>query len=182
MSPITSKTRTMVAARLASESGTTLIETAIAVGILLVVVTGLMSMATVATSLTENGGHLAARTAEYAQDKLEQLLALAYSDAVSDTTQLPTANSGGTGLAIGGSSNTDTPVARYVDYLLQDGSPMCPCTGVVPPTGWFYQRVWQISSPSVNLKQITVTATVASSVGRALRPKSSVSVLKTFPF
>src|SRR5215467_2472138 len=53
-----------------SERGTTLVETAIALAILLVVMAGLLSMAAFATSLTENQGHLAARTTEYAQDKM----------------------------------------------------------------------------------------------------------------
>jgi hypothetical protein len=167
---------------LAAESGTTLIETSIAAAIMLVVVAGLMSLITVATSLTENEGHLSARTAEYAQDKMEQLLALAYTDAISDTTTIPTTGSGGTGLTVGGSSDPNAPVAQYFDYLKQDGSPMCPCTGLTAPSGWFYARVWQISMPSTNLKQITVTATVASSVGRAIRAKSTVTALKSAPF
>ena len=27
--------------------------------------------------------------------------------------------------------------------------------GVTQPAGWFYKRVWAVSSPSVNLKQVT---------------------------
>ena len=57
--------------RLKSETGTTLIETAIACGILLVTMAGLMGMAAMATSITENQGHLSARTTEYAVDKME---------------------------------------------------------------------------------------------------------------
>jgi hypothetical protein len=59
---------------------------------------------------------------------------------------------------------------------------MCPCAGVAAPVGWYYERVWQITSPSVNLKQITVTATVATSVAKAIIPKSTVSALKSSPF
>ena len=62
--------------RFGSDGGVTLIETVFASAILLVVMTGLMSVMGVATALTENEGHLAARAAEYAQDKMEQLLAL----------------------------------------------------------------------------------------------------------
>ena len=41
-----------------------------------------------------------------------------------------------------------------------------------PPDGWYYQRVWQITSPRANLKQITVTATVQRSSGAwVLRPR-----------
>ena len=37
-------------------------------------------MGVVGMMTTENQGHLAARTTEYAQDKMEQLLVLAYGD------------------------------------------------------------------------------------------------------
>jgi len=167
---------------LRSEKGTTLIETTIAAAILIVVVAGVMSLVTLATSITENEGHLAARTAEYAQDKMEQLLALAYSDSISDTTVIPTSNSGGSGLAVGGGQSTTAPVAQYVDYLQQDGTPLCPCTGTTAPAGWFYMRVWQVTSPSTNLKQITVVTTVASTVGHATLAKATVTSLKTSPF
>jgi hypothetical protein len=169
-------TRARCGDRWASESGTTLIETAIAVAILVGVLAGLMSMVTVTTKLTENEGHLSARTAEYAQDKMEQLLALAYSDAVSNTTLTLTASSGGTGLVQGGSADPSAPAAKYFDYLKEDGTPMCPCAGTAAPANWFYERVWKIEVIPTNcredpgdgcLKQITVTATAARSVGRA---------------
>ena len=47
----------------------------------------------------------------------------------------------------------------------KDGNVLCsvasPCTAA-PPANWYYKRVWQVSTPSANLKQITVTATVAA--------------------
>ena len=172
-----------------SEAGTTLIEVVIASAILVTLMAGLMSMAGLAISTTENQGHLAARTTEYAQDKMEQLLALAYSDSTSDTRSFPAANSGGTGLAIGGSSDPDAPVALYVDYLDENGN-LCGSTGaacaapsgITAPTGWFYKRVWQIAQPATNLKQITVTATISRGFGGAAKAKSVLAVLKTSPF
>jgi Tfp pilus assembly protein PilV len=65
-------------ARAKSETGLTLIETVIALSMLLVAMIGLLSMAALATVYTENHGHLEARTTEYAQDKMEQLLAIAF--------------------------------------------------------------------------------------------------------
>jgi len=91
-------------ARFTSETGTTLIEVTIACAILLVVMSGLMGMAALATSITENQGHLGARTTEYAVDKMEQVLELTYGDAQSNTTVFPSVNNGGTGLALGGSA------------------------------------------------------------------------------
>ena len=120
--------------RLTSEKGTTLIETAVASGILLVVMAGLMGMASLATTLTENQGHLGARTTEYAVDKMEQLQELTYGDAQSNTTVFPSVNNGGTGLAVGGSSNPAAPVVGYADYLDSNGNILCtvanPCVAV----------------------------------------------------
>jgi len=165
---------------LSDERGTTLIETAIASGILLVMLAGLLSMGTIATMHTENQGHLAPRTTEYAQDKMEQLLALAYSDAQSDTVQFPAATSGGTGLAVGGSTNPATPVNGYVDWLANDGSLLG--GGTNKPSTWFYERVWAITTPSTNLKQLSVTVTVRSSVGGFMLAKSTLVSLKTAQF
>ena len=167
--------------RLQSARGQSLVETTIATTILLVVLVGLMSAMSMATALTENEGHLSARAAEYAQDKMEQLLALAYSDTTSDTTQIPTSEANGVGMIPGGSQNPDTPVAKYVDYLDSDGKPLCPCTGTTAPAGWFYKRVWAISTPTgtTNLKQITVTAIVARSVANKVIPRATVTALRS---
>jgi hypothetical protein len=156
------------------------VETAIATGILLVVMVGLLSMAALATTFTENHGHLEARTTEYAQDKMEQLLSLAYADGVSDTVIFPAATSGGSGLAIGGGVITASPVNGYVDWLALDGTLLG--GGSTPPDNWFYERVWQISSLSSGVKKIVVTSTVRSSVGHALVPKSTLVALKASQF
>ena len=169
-------------ARLLREAaGTTLIETTIACALLLVAMTGLMGMSSVATMATENQGHLAARTTEYAVDKMEQLLALKYGDTQSDTTVFPTTTSGGTGLAVGGSVTPTAPVASYVDYLDVNGN-LLTASGATAPAGWFYKRLWVVSSPSANLKQITVTTIAARSVGGTRTPQSTIAALKTSPF
>ncbi len=107
----------------------------------------------------------------------------------SDTRTFPASNSGGSGLTLGGSSDTSAPVALYVDYLDESGN-LCGTTGAAclapvgttPPTNWFYQRVWQITLPAANLKQITVTATIARGFGGAMKASSTLSVLKSNPF
>lgn len=164
-----------------SDSGSSLIETIVATALLLVVIGGLGSMGVVGMMTTENQGHLAARTTEYAQDKMEQLLVLAWGDSTSDTRVFPAAPSGGTGLSVGGSANPDAPVAGYADYLDKSGTLISTADGSVP-AGWFYKRVWAVSSPMANLKQIEVTVTVESSLGRTSPPRSTVTSLKTFPF
>jgi len=187
---------------LSSERGTTLIETMIAVGMLLVVMAGLLSMVSLATTYTENHGHLEARTTEYAQDKMEQLQALAYGDTGSNTvldgTTLVTLPTGGTGLGpatltagnTSGSVNlAAVPTNQYVDWLANDGTPLG--GGSTAPATWFYKRVWEIkcvspvdctTNPVAGLKRITVTATVRTSIGRALIPQSTVVALKAAEF
>lgn len=162
--------------------GFTLLETVFALSMLLIVAAGIMPLGLMAVKTTENQGHLAARTTEYAQDKLEQLIALSYSDSTTDTRVFPANDTGGTGLAIGGSADVNAPAKDYVDYLDIDGNLMDAKDG--EPKNWYYKRVWEISSPKLKLKQIKVSATVrvASQGGVGDLPKSTVSALKTFPF
>jgi len=179
------------------ETGLALLETVISLAILLVVSTGVLSLGSIAMTMTENQGHLMARTAEYSQDKMEQLLALKFCDGTSDTTVLPTSSSGGQGLAgcaaplnnngtgNGGSSNPATPVVGYVDYLDSSGNLLTAPTGGGTPAGWKYMRVWQISSANAanTVKQITVTVKVSSALGgNGALPQTSLTALKAYPF
>jgi Tfp pilus assembly protein PilV len=166
-------------ARVSSERGTTLIETMIALAVLLIAMSGLMTLSGLASRTTENNGHLAARTTEDAQDKMEQLLALRYGDSTSDTTNpitFPANPTGGTGLSIGGSVNPAAPVAGYVDWLASDGTMLG--GGVTPPNNWFYKRVWQVTQFSPTVKLISVTVTTSWAFGKANLPRSTVTALK----
>jgi len=159
-----------------SQTGMSLVETMVALGLLLVVAAGVLSLGGIALATTENQGHLAARTAEYAQDKMEQLLALRYLDNSSDTTVFPTVL-GGTGLTVGGSLNPNAPAAGYADYLDAAGN-------IVPAGGnWEYIRVWQITQNAPNLKTVSVLSRVRAGVGQPqLLPQSTVVALKSNPF
>src|SRR5216684_5136726 len=164
------------------QAGLTVMETMIALAMLLIVAAGVMGLAAVAVSTTETQGHLAARTAEYAQDKMEQLLALKFCDGVpgTDTTVFPAVvTATGTGLAgctnltaaiptatAGGSLSTTAPTAGYVDYLDASGN------RVAAAAQWEYVRVWQITVPAgtTGLKQITVLTKANRAVGNAVAP------------
>jgi hypothetical protein len=187
--------------------GMSLLETMIALMVLVIVTVGVMSMATIAVETTENQGHLQSRVTEYAQDKMEQLISLGYGDGDpvgtctsacgTDTTVFPACGPNtnpscatGTGLGVGGSSDptapTTTPGNGYVDYLDSAGNTTT-ATSTTDP--WFYIRVWKIDQPSgtTNLKRITVTAQVHSTVGgtgsgAGALPTSTVVSLKTSPF
>jgi hypothetical protein len=175
------------------QSGTTLIEVMIALAILLLASVGIMSLCAVAMVTTENQGHLMARASEYSQDKMEQLISLAYTDSVSNTATFPTASSGGSGMTTGGSSNPSTPATGYVDYLDFNGNPLP--VGGSAPANWYYIRVWQISNPAgapsygsigSTLKQVTVTTKVRRGVattggGGGIAPQATMSSLVTYP-
>jgi hypothetical protein len=178
----------------AAESGSSVIETVVATALLLIVLGGVASMGIVAMTTTENQGHLSARATEYAQDKMEQLLTLAYGDSVSNTVAFPTALGGGSGLTVGGSSSTAAPIDNYVDWLASDGSLLG--GGAAAPASWFYERVWQVTcasaayvppqacadNPPTGVKQIFVTVTVRSSIGGFMLPRSTVMALKSAQF
>jgi prepilin-type N-terminal cleavage/methylation domain-containing protein len=164
------------------QGGFSLIETMVALGILAVVAAGVLPLGVTAIKSTEVHGHLRVRTTEYAQDKIEQLMALAYGDTASDTRVFPAKDKDGSGLTVGGSLDTNAPSALYADYLDASGKLLDPGNG--PPAGWYYMRAWQITQVRANLKQITVIARVntswAGSPGTV--PRSTVTVLKTSPF
>ena len=181
------------------QAGSILIETMIAIVVMIICAAGVMALAAIALTTSENQGHLIARTAEYSQDKMEQLMALAYCDATTDTTQFPSQPSGGSGLAgcpvplaspatgtgTGGGSDASHPVAGYVDYLDSAGK-LVTGVGGAAPAKWFYIRVWQISAGPggvTQMKKITVTTRVADGVGSGgTAPQSIVAALKTYPF
>jgi hypothetical protein len=175
-----------------SQAGTSLIEVSIALAILLIASVGIMSLAAMAMITTENQGHLMARASEYAQDKMEQLISLAYTDPNSNTATFPTTPGTGTGLTVGGSSDPAAPATNYVDYLDFNGNPLP--IGASAPANWYYIRVWQISTPAgaptfgaigPTLKQITVTTKVRQGVagpgaGGGLAPQATMSSLLTY--
>lgn len=173
--------------RLATQSGVSLLETLIAVTILLVVLAGLIPLAGSAIATTE-GQDRVARTVEYAQDKMEQLLALSYGDATSNTAVFPSNGAGGTGLTPGGSMNPSAPVAGYVDYLDSNGAYL-PFTGTTPPNGWVYCRAWRIEEGAAavpalpaNLKRITVTVRMMTTGLLRPLPQATLVTLKSLPF
>lgn len=169
-------------ARRSRQLGMSLLETMIALVILIIATVGIMGLGAIALATTENQGHLAARTAEYAQDKMEQLMSLSYGDLTTDTTQFPAVSTGGSGLTVGGSSDPSAPVTSpgtgYVDYLDISGQPTT-STG-----NWYYIRVWQISAYSSTVKQLTVSTKVKAQVGApsGALPQSTLTSLKSSPF
>ena len=171
------------------ERGSSLIETLVAAGILIIVVAGLLPVFMLATQSTYAQGDVATRVTEYAQDKMEQLVSLnkdniisdGFNDATTDTTVFPAAvnaldgttsctgtspNICGLGGVMAASTTVGSippaaPVTYFVDYLDTNGNLLTSSTGA------YYTRQWQVSLDSTScLKTITV---VASSIAAGVK-------------
>jgi type II secretory pathway pseudopilin PulG len=166
-----------------NENGLSLIETMIAMLVLLIGLVAVMNQFTVSVSQNANQGEFATRTTQYAMDKMEQLLSLSFSDSATDTTVYPPTSTGGTGLGANltagntvGSVDLNSPATGYVDYLNYDGDLL---TGS-NPSNWFYKRQWSISLNSAStLKTITVIATARISAGGGTAPSTTLVSYKS---
>jgi prepilin-type N-terminal cleavage/methylation domain-containing protein len=164
------------------ERGVTMIETMIAVAILLIVVVGVLPVFTVGFQVTEQQGDISTRTSEYAQDKMESLLKLDFLDNTTDTTKFPPV-AGGTGLggAMAGSTTVGAvppaaAVANYVDYYAYDGTPQ---QGTA--AGAYYTRQWSITTDATGtLKTITVAVTSVQKSGvLGIAPSTTLVCIKS---
>ncbi len=164
------------------EGGFTILEVMVAAVILLVGIVGVVSLFAIAVAENTAQGDLATRATEYSQDKMEQLLALSFTDGSTNTTVYPPANTGGTGLggAMGASTTVGgvtpgSPVSGYADYLDTNGTLLSSSTGA------FYSRQWSIAADSTgNLKTITVLTTVNRTPATpAAAPSTTLVCLKS---
>jgi len=160
------------------QRGFTMLETMFATMILLIGVTGLMTLFVVASVRNVGNGDQATRTTEYAQDKMEQLLALTYTDTTSNVTGFPTTPNGCTscGLFPGGSLTTLT--TYYFDYIDTTGTPVA---AVTSPNAIAYTRYWWIETPAglPNMKRITVMVVANLTIGTNSIGTSSLSPTTT---
>lgn len=164
------------------EGGVTLIETMVASLLLMIVVAGLLPVFTMGLRSTEQQGDVATRTTEYADDKMESLVNLLFTDGQTDTTVFPAGNAGGTGLggamagnATVGSVAPAAAVAGYVDYLDFNGNLLASATGAD------YVRQWSITADATaTLKTIAVSATSLKAGGAmGVTPSTTVVCVKS---
>jgi prepilin-type N-terminal cleavage/methylation domain-containing protein len=164
-----------------NQCGATLIETMIALVILAIGLLGAMGLIAFAVTQNWNMGDRSTRTTEYAQDKMEQLLALNFTDGSSNTTVYPTTTTGGTGLGgvMPGSSTvggvtSGSPVSQYVDYIDTSGNLQTTSTNAI------YIRQWMISTnASANLKTVTVVVTALTSSNGGGAPSTTLVSMKS---
>jgi len=169
--------------RASREGGVTLIETMIAAIILLIGVIAIMRLMGVAIAQNLSQGDVQTRVSEYAEDKMEQLLALSFTDGTTNTTVFPPTSTGGNGLggimaanATVGGTNISSPVSGYSDYLDISGNLLTNSTGA------YYERVWSISTDSTaTLKTITVTSAATDATLVAAPTTTLVCLMSKIP-
>jgi Tfp pilus assembly protein PilV len=136
---------------LPDNSGMTLVETLIAI---LILMFGLLAMAhvlTFGTVASKTHGRDATKATAYAHDKMEELLGLQFNDTTTNVTVTPPFPSNGVGLTAGGSIPPTAATAGYVDYLDTNGARTTAALAL-------YTRQWQIINDSTTLKRVIVSA------------------------
>jgi prepilin-type N-terminal cleavage/methylation domain-containing protein len=171
-----------VESKLHQAKGFGLIEVLIAMAILLVGLAAMLNMFMLAAGLNANQGEVAQRVTEYAQDKMEQLLALDFSDGSTDTTVYPPVT-GGTGLGgvMAASTTVPTggivpasPVSGYVDYLDASGNLLPDSNGAL------YIRQWSVSTDATaTLKTVNVMVRAIRSLGAGRAPSTTLVSYKS---
>jgi type II secretory pathway pseudopilin PulG len=138
------------------ESGFSLIEVMVATCLL---VTALVSLAQLFVISTRSnlGSHNTTYAAVLAEQKLEELRALAWgydtqglalSDTTTNTTVSPETPTGGTGLTPSPSTALQSNTSGYVDYVDSFGNKLG--TGATPPAQAIYTRRWSITPLPTN--------------------------------
>lgn len=142
----------------ASESGFSLVETTVAIGLLTAVAISVAQLFTVATAANV-GARGGTSTAVLASQKLEQLRGLTWgfepgrsvavrvSDTTTNVATDPPGNDG-RGLRVSPATSLDRNTSGYVDYLDVDGRWVG--TGASPPAGTAFVRRWSIQPLASN--------------------------------
>jgi len=167
-----------------NEHGLTLIETMIAMLILMVALVSLAQVFGVAMVLNKNHGRDASKTTTFAHDKMEELTRLTFTrvPATKDTTSNLTVNpvngvypATGVGLTTGGSIPPVAAAAGYTDTLDINGARTTVAADIA------FRRQWQIEEPvvgNVNLLRISVSVTSTRSFNVGTAPATVQVTLK----
>src|SRR5437867_8464786 len=163
----------LIPAQQSEERGFGMIETLIAMVILIAGLAAVMGLFVVSATYTHEQGNVAARATTYTETKMEELLALDFTDATTNTTVWPYTNTG-TGLCGGlavntgcGSVDPAAPLTNYVDYLDFQG------TRITNAALAFFTRQWRIDMDSTsNLKTITVRTSAKRRLGPGTAPST----------
>ena len=158
---------------LKNESGMTLVESLIAIVILMF---GLLAMAqALAFSViaSKTYGRDSGLATAAAHDKMEELISLSFNDTVTNLTMNPPYATNGSGLTAGGGVYPSTAVAGYSDCLTTAGSR----TASLSDTA--YTRQWQIINESAASKRIIVSVRSNKSFRYGVAPSTTLITRKT---
>jgi len=158
--------------RLADQCGMIMVETMIALLILLFGLLGIAQVLAFSVVASKTYGRDATRATAFAHDKMEELMALAFSDTTTNVTVDPPYPSNGIGLTAGGSIAPDDPVNGYVDYLDAAGARTSAANA-------HYTRQWQIVDESATVKRIMVSVTSNKSFEYGEAPSTVLITQKT---
>ena len=137
-----------------------IIETSMSGFVLTLAIAGLVPVFTMSLRTSEQQGNVSTRCTEYAQDKMEQLMKLDFTDGTANTTQFPVSTCssgcglGGTMAANSTAGSITSVVTYFADYLDENGNQLSSSSGA------FYKRQWNIVTDSTaTVKTITVVVT-----------------------
>jgi Tfp pilus assembly protein PilV len=156
------------------QRGFSLLEAMIACMLMITCSAGLLALFGFAIKMNTSQGDEVTRTTEYAQDKMEQLMALSmvnFDDVQSDVTQYPTqpSSSGATCCGLAHVANTlNTPTTGYVDYVDKDGVPSTSSANAV------YVRTWQIDNDLLAPTQVKTITVLVVAKTKLLPPQTTL--------
>jgi Tfp pilus assembly protein PilV len=160
--------------RLRSQAGSSLLEALFAIVVLMVCVTGILTVFPAAALSNTDSGEVGTRTIEYAQDKMEQLLAIPYDVWNWDITNgsFDTLNTCNCGTGLGNESGAPAAPSKTYGSIVINAEP-AGYTDFLDINGNFtntnsaaYIRQWQISVDATgNIKTITVIAYARHATG-----------------
>lgn len=165
---------------LPKDRGVSLIETSVAVLIALIVMASVGTTIFVSMSANKNQATETTRITALAQEKMEELLRLNYTDSTTNTTLITdaswnvglTPNSLTDLVLISGCPATGSPDVGYVDYLSTNAIPFQGSCASVTSNVIGYERRWQITTVAgtTGLKQITVVVYSLNGVAAGAQP------------
>ena len=156
------------------ESGVSLVETMIAVLVAFIVMSSIGAVIFSSMVANKNQGTEVTRMTALAQEKMEQLVRLPFTDATTNTTLITDS-----GWSIGLTPNTSTTLTQlstcpasgtaevgYVDFLDSNGQPLSGSCASAIAAGYGYERRWRITNVTgvTGLKQIAVAVYAPNAV------------------
>jgi type II secretory pathway pseudopilin PulG len=173
-----------------NEKGVTLIETLMSVVIAFITMASVGAVVFSAMVASKNQGSETTRMTALAQEKIEELMRLNYTDTSTNTTLITdsgwaiglTSNSSTTQSLLTGCPTTGSVDIGYVDFLDANAVPLSGACSTAITNGFGYERRWKIVTvPGVTgLKQITVVTYSLNAVNSGAQiPTVTLTSLKS---